>query len=143
MHTERHHLLDAGAPVAPMATRTDVRRIARTLPGIIESTDDFAFAVQAGAKAKGVAWSWKERLEPGKPRVPSTKVLAIRTANVAERDALIAYEPAKFFTEPHYNNYPAVLVRLEAVTSADLRALLEGAWQCVAPASLRRAHRKP
>ena len=28
---------------------------------------------------------------------------------------LIASDPEKFFTEPHYNGFPAVLVRLAAI----------------------------
>jgi hypothetical protein len=45
-------------------------------------------------------------------------------------------EPAKFFTEPHYNGYPAVLVRLPAVTIDELEVLITDAWRCLAPRSL-------
>jgi len=48
------------------------------------------------------------------------------------RDVLISGEPKKFFTEPHYNGFPAGLVRLAAVNAADLRALLGEAWRCQA-----------
>lgn len=53
------------------------------------------------------------------------------------KDMLIEAEPLKFFTEPHYNGFPAVLVRLEAVTVADLRVLIEEAWRCQAPKELQ------
>jgi recombination protein RecA len=43
-------------------------------------------------------------------------------------------ESKKFFTEPHYEGFPAVLVRLAAVTAADLKILLADAWRCQAPA---------
>jgi hypothetical protein len=49
---------------------------------------------------------------------------------------MIAAEPRKFFTEPHYNGFPAVLVRLAEVSVADLRTVLEEAWRCQAPAEL-------
>ena len=84
-------------------------------------------------KSRGIAWVWLERIEPKKARVPNPTVLAIRVANVAQRDLMIATEPEKFFTEPHYNNYPAVLVRLSAVTRADLKTLLVEACRILAP----------
>jgi hypothetical protein len=40
---------------------------------------------------------------------------------------------AKFFTEPHYNGFPAVLVRLPAVTARELRPIITEAWRCQAP----------
>ena len=109
-----------------MATQADVRRIARKLPGVEETPGRFAFTVLHKKKQKGFAWVWQERIDPKKARVANPRVIAVRTTNVAERDAMISREPKKFFTEPHYNGFPAVLVRLEAVTSADLRILLEG-----------------
>jgi hypothetical protein len=63
-------------------------------------------------------------------------VLAVRVADGNEKAALLAADPDKFFTEPHYNGYPAVLVRLRAVSAAELRALLVEAWRCQAPRQL-------
>ncbi len=81
---------------------------------------------------------WLERVDPKKGRVPQPKVLAVRVANLAEKEELIAADPEKFFTEPHYNGYPAVLVRLAAVDEAELRELLTDAWRVMAPARLVR-----
>jgi hypothetical protein len=117
-----------------MATHADVRRIALSLPGTEESTTDFAFSVLNKGKVKGLAWVWKERVNPKKPRVPNPDVLAVRVANLGQRDALLAADSKKFFTEPHYAGFPAVLVRLAAVTAADLKILLAEAWRCQAPA---------
>lgn len=119
-----------------MATRADVRRIALALPGAHEGEDDFAFWVLNRGKAKGFAWSWKERIDPKKPRVPNLGVLAIRVANNAQKDLILASDTRKFFTEPHYNGYPAVLVRLKEVSVGDLRVLLEEGWRCQAPKEL-------
>jgi hypothetical protein len=120
-----------------MATQADVRRIALKLPGAEEGSTGFSFAVPNKGKLKGFAWVWMERIAPKKPRVPNPGVLAVRVANLAHRDLLLAAEPAKFFTEPHYNGFPAVLVRLDAVSSADLKMLLEEGWRCQAPAGLK------
>jgi hypothetical protein len=114
-----------------MATQSDVRRIALALPATAESPERFAFSVEHKGKPKGLAWVWMERVEPKKPRVPNPAVLAVRVPNVAQRDLMISAEPAKFFTEPHYNGFPAVLVRLDAVSVDDLEQLLAGAWRCL------------
>lgn len=119
-----------------MATQADVRRIAMSLPETEEEPGRFAFGVRRKGKLKGYAWVWLERLEPKKARMPNKKVLAVRVANLSEKDMMIAADPVKFFTEPHYNGYPAVLVRLDAVTSADLRQILSDAWRCQAPRDL-------
>ena len=71
--------------------------------------------------------------------MPNPKVLAVRVANLNEKNLMIAAEPAKFFTEPHYNGYPAVLVRLAEVSAKELRPLLVEAWRCIAPTALRKA----
>jgi hypothetical protein len=121
-----------------MATQADVRRIALSLPGAQEGTDRFGFFVMDRGKPKGFAWVWLERLEPKKARAPNKDVLAIRVANNAQKDLIISSDSRKFFTEPHYNGYPAILVRLKEVTVADLRVLLEEAWRCQAPKALLR-----
>lgn len=119
-----------------MANQNDARRIAVALPGVIASNERFAFSVENKGKAKGFIWAWNERIDPRKPRVPNPLVLAARVANETEKAALLGADPDKFFTEPHYNGYPAVLVRLAAVTVEDLKALIPEAWRCLAPKGL-------
>lgn len=119
-----------------MATQADVRRIALSLPETEEGSDRFGFSVRNKGKSKGFAWVWMERTDPKKPRVANPGVLAVRVANNAQKDLIIASDSKKFFTEPHYNGFPAVLVRLKAVTVADLRILLAEAWRCLAPPAL-------
>jgi hypothetical protein len=123
-----------------VATLTDVRRVAAALPDVEASDDGLAFGVRRGAKAKGFAWAWRERVHPKRARVPNPGVFAVRVASVAQRDLMIAAEPAKFFTEPHYDGFPAVLVRLAAVSVGDLEVLLGAAWRCQAEPP-RRAQR--
>jgi hypothetical protein len=119
-----------------MATQADVRRIALSLPGVEETPNHFAFSVRNKGKLKGFVWVWLERVVPGKARVPQPKVIALRVANLFDKDFLLALDPAKFFTEPHYDGFPAVLVRLPAVTVRELRAVITEAWRCQAPKDL-------
>lgn len=119
-----------------MATQADVRRIALALPGAEEGKDRFAFFVRDKGKPKGFAWVWLERTEGKSARVPNDGVLAVRVTNNAQKDLILASDRRKFFSERHYNGYPAILVRLKEVTVADLRVLLEEAWRRRAPKAL-------
>lgn len=118
-----------------MATQGDVRGIALGLPGAVELEERFAFAVPNKGKLQTFAWIWMERVEPRKPRVPRPGVIALRVSSQGEKAMLIAAEPDKFFTEPHYNNFPAVLVRLDAIDVDELTELIVDAWKCRAPRS--------
>lgn len=117
-----------------MATEEDVRRIALALPGTSEGDQTLAFTVDG----KGFAWSWKERVEKKKPRVERRDILAIRVADEGEKQALLSADAEKFFTEDHYNGFPAVLVRLAVTDVDELEELLADAWRCRAPRSLVR-----
>ena len=120
-----------------MATQADVRRIALGFPGAVEADGHFAFTVPNKGKLKGFAWVWLERIDPRKGRVPQPKVLAVRVASLDDKEFILAMDPKKYFTEPHYNGYPAVLVRLAEIRVRELRPLLEQAWQCQAPRQLQ------
>jgi hypothetical protein len=126
-----------------MASQADVRRIALALPGVQESAERFAFSVERAGKRKGIAWVWLERIAPKKARVPNPGVLAVRVADLDVKAALVDGEPEKFFTEPHYNGYPAVLVRLAAVNRAELRKLLADACDCFGPPPAAAVGSKP
>jgi hypothetical protein len=121
-----------------MADQETVRRIALALPETVEATDRFAFSVLNKGKAKGFVWAWSERVEPKKPRIPRPDVLAVRVADAGEKESLLAADPDTFFTEPHYNGFPAVLVRLPAIEEEELRELIIEAWRCQAPRALVR-----
>lgn len=119
-----------------MADQEDVRRIALALPGTSEAEDHFAFSVLSKGKQKGFVWAWNERVEPKKPKVPSTNVVAVRVADQSEKEALLACGQKKFFTEPHYDGFPAILVRLALIEADELHELIVDAWRCQAPRSL-------
>jgi hypothetical protein len=119
-----------------MVTQDDVRRIALSLPDTVEAADRFAFSVRNRDKLKAFVWVWLERIEPKKPRVPRADVIAVRVANLDEKEILLSMSAEKFFTEPHYNGFPAVLVRLPSVSYEELRELVIDAWRCQAPKAL-------
>jgi hypothetical protein len=121
-----------------MATQKDVRRLAMSLPEVVEAEDHFGFSVRHGDKAKQFAWAWHERVDPKKPRVQNNEVLAIRVADQGVKEMLLRADPEKFFTEPHYNGFPAVLVRLKAIKPKELGELLTEAWCAMAPRALVR-----
>ena len=126
-----------------MATQADVRRIALSLPETEEAPNRFAFSVRNKDKLKGFVWVWMERVTPKKPRVPQPNVIAVRVASLEDKDFLLSLDPEKFFTEPHYNGFPAVLVRLPAVTARELRPLITEAWRCQAPKGLDEKDKRP
>lgn len=109
------------------------------LAGTEEESGRFAFSVLVKGKAKHYAWSWLERVAPKAARVPNASVLALRVADLGQKDLMLQAAPEKFFTEPHYNGYPAVLLRLSTVRAPELRTLLTDAWQCVAVKAKKRA----
>lgn len=119
-----------------MATQADIRRIALALPETEEAENKFAFSVRNKDKLKGFVWVWMERIDPKKPRVANPTVVAIRVPTLGQRDAMISAEPRKFFTEPHYAGFPAVLARIAELTVADLRELIPTAWRTQAPRAL-------
>jgi hypothetical protein len=114
----------------------DVRRIALALPEMVESGERFAFSVRSGAKTRPVVWAWNERVDPKKPRFPRADVVDVRVGDLADKEALLASDGTRFCTEPHYDGYRAVLVRLPAIGAAELAELIEDAWRCQAPPKL-------
>lgn len=115
-----------------MADAEDVRRVAEALPEVV--ADGLAYQV----RGKSIAWTYLERVKPKKPRVARPDVLAVRVSGEEEKQTLLAADPDKFFTDDHYNGYPAVLVRLAEVDVDELIELLTDAWRVQAPRTLVR-----
>ena len=119
-----------------MTTLDEVHQMALKLPGTQVSLDRFGLSVPVKGKMKGYAWTWAERVNPKKPKVINDGVLAVVVPNLEMKEMLLAMDEPKFFTEPHYNGFPAILVRLEAIDAEELEDLLVEAWRCKAPADL-------
>lgn len=60
----------------------------------------------------------------------------MRVPDEGVKFALVADEPNVYFTTPHFNGYPAVLVKLGEIGVADLRELITEAWLTQAPKQL-------
>jgi hypothetical protein len=115
-----------------MANAQDVRRLALALPHVEEiDCDGFDFRVGG----KGFVWSYPER-QPGKPRVIRTDIAVLYVGDEAEKQALLRGEPELFFTTPGYDDWPLVMVRLDALELDRLAELVTDAWRMRAPASL-------
>ena len=59
---------------------------------------------------------------------------------MSEREALLQGQPDAFFTTPHYDGYPYVLVRLDKVDPDELAELIEEAWRVSATKTLIKEH---
>ncbi len=107
-----------------MATEDDVRRIALSLPAVTErpSYGMPGFRVQDKLFAR-------IHEQPG--------VLVVWRPSVEDKAALLAADAHTFFTTPHYDDRPIVLVRLAAVDNTKLGELLCEAWDARAGARLR------
>jgi hypothetical protein len=121
-----------------MATWDDVSRLALALPEAVQDTgrnDQLAWNV----RGKGFAWERplrKKDLEALGDAAPQGPILCARTPDIGAKEALVADDPSVYFTTPHFNGYPAVLVRLDAIGLEDLEELLTEAWLAQAPKSL-------
>ena len=67
---------------------------------------------------------------------PHGPILGARVEHLGAKEALLADDPAIFFTTPHFEGYPAVLVRLEETAIDELEELVIDAWLARAPRRL-------
>jgi hypothetical protein len=124
-----------------VATWDDVRRIALDLPETSEQLSrDLA---QWRVKDKGFVWERPLRrsdLEALGDDAPDGPILGARVEHLGAKEALLADETGVYFTTPHFDGYPAVLVRLDAISLDDLRELIVEAWLARAPNRLAAAY---
>ncbi len=71
---------------------------------------------------------------------PEGPILAIRVADLHEKEAVLAANPEAFFTIPHFDGYPAVLVQLDRIDEPELTELVVEAWLDRAPKRLAAAY---
>ena len=118
-----------------MATWDDVRRLALALPNTSEQSK-----TRSGPAwlVNGKAFAWERPLRPsdiaalGK-KAPSGPILGVRTADLEMKEALLAGAPSIYFTTPHFDGYPAVLIRLGKISPKQLKDVLLEAWLSRAP----------
>ena len=110
-----------------MATQADVRRIALALEGVTEDPEDLRFYVNG----KQFLWLWQERVDPKKPRVPNPGVVVTRVPDDVAKQVILASDRAAYFTEPHYDGYNAVLIRLVKIRVPALRERITESYDVV------------
>jgi hypothetical protein len=118
-----------------MATWRDVRRIALALPGATEETSK---AGNAAWLVNGKFFTWERPLRKSdlaalRDKTPEGPILGVRVADLEMKDVLLASNPQVFFTTPHFDGYPAVLVRLPKISTKLLRDVVVEAWLARAP----------
>lgn len=117
-----------------MASWSDVGDIAGSMPSTVE-TEPRTWRI--GKKL--VVWERPLRLADREALgavAPTGDVLGARVPDEGVKFALVASDPAVYFTTPHFDGYPAVLVRLDVIGVPDLRELVTEAWLTQAPKRL-------
>src|SRR4051794_37035059 len=120
-----------------MATWEDVRRIALALPEATEresrGTSQWRVNDKLFVWERPLRRSDREALGDAAPDGP---ILGARVEHLVAKEALLADDPAVYFTTPHFDDYPAVLVQLEKIARDDLQEVIVEAWLCRAPKRL-------
>lgn len=126
-----------------MVTLDDVRRLALSLP---ETTEKVSWGqLMWCVKGRGFVWERPLRktdlaaLAALGREAPEGEILGVRVTP-EDKEVLLASEPQVFFTIPHLDGFPAVLVRLDAVASDELEELVVDAWLDRAPKRLAAAY---
>ena len=121
-----------------MATIEDAATAATGLPDVTEGERHGNRTWFVGRKA--FAWerpfSKADLRRFGDQTPPGGPILAIRVADLGEKEALLAAHPGAFFTIPHFDGYAAVLIELPNVSAAVLREAVTDGWLACAPPAL-------
>ena len=120
-----------------MATWDDVQRIALALPETSERTS--RGLRQWVVKDKLFVWERPLRrsdLEALGSDAPEGPILGARVEHLIAKEALLAGGGEAFFTTPHFDGYPAILVRLDLISEEDLDEVIVEAWLARAPKKL-------
>jgi hypothetical protein len=119
----------------------DVARIALALPEASER--ESRGNRQWRVKDKLFVWERplrKPDLEALGDSAPDGPILGARVEHELAKEAVIASDPDVFFTTPHFDGYPAVLVQLDRISPEDLDEVIVEAWLCRAPRRLADAY---
>ena len=120
-----------------MATWEAVHRLALSLPEAHERQSRGL----AQWRVRDKLFVWERPLRSSDLRAlgdqaPEGPILGARVEHLLAKEALLADDPAVYFTTPHFDGYPAVLVRLAVISEPELQELVVEAWLCRAPKGL-------
>ena len=121
-------------PAPIVATWDDVRELALALPETSEGISRGSATWLVGGKL--FVWERPLRgtdLEALGDAAPEGPILGARVEHEGAKQALIADDPDVFFTTPHFDGYPAILVVLDRIAPEELRETVVEAWLCRAP----------
>jgi hypothetical protein len=119
----------------------DVRAVALALPETSERTA--RSGIQWRVREKLFVWERSLRaadLTALGAAAPPGPILGARVEHLGAREALIADDPAVFFTIPHFDGYPAVLICLDVIGLGALTEVIVEAWLVRAPARLAKEY---
>jgi hypothetical protein len=124
-----------------VATWDDVRRLALALP----ETSERLSRGNAQWRVKDKLFVWERPLlAPDRAALgdgaPDGPILGARVEHLVAKEALVADPSGVYFTTPHFDGYPAILVVLEQITLGDLEEVTTEAWLARAPAKLAQAY---
>jgi hypothetical protein len=121
-----------------MATIDDVARMATELPEVTEGVrhGNVTWYVSGKAFAWERPFSKADIKRFGDATPPDGPIVAVRVADLAEKEAVLSSSSKAFFTIPHFEGYSAVLIRLKTVTKKALRDVIVDAWLACAPPRL-------
>lgn len=124
-----------------MADWDDVQRLALALPETGERIS--RESRQWRVKDKLFVWERPLRrsdLEALGDAAPAGPILGARVEHVVAKEALLADPSGVFFTTPHFDGYPAILIELDRIAVPELEEVVVEAWLCRAPKRLAQAY---
>jgi hypothetical protein len=125
-----------------MVTLDEAARMALVLPEVTEGErhGNRTWSVAGKAFAWERPFSKADIRRFGDVAPPAGPILAVRVADLADKEAVLAANAKAFFTIPHFDGYAAVLTQLKAVTKNALREAIIDGWLACAPPKLADAY---